>query len=123
MKRLLILISLLSISSMAFAQVRGGLQGPAAKNYKYWLDDNKPVATKVVTSDQETVLGPTAKNQTWHRQSEEADKAETYNTVATVTDRPRLMGPKAKNSKPWKNFQYANADLPKDPVDPRVLNE
>ena len=38
MKRLLLLFTLLAFGGAAMAQANGGLQGPAAKNYKYWLD-------------------------------------------------------------------------------------
>ncbi len=102
MKRLLFLISFLAVSSMAMAQVNGGLQGPAAKNYKYWLDKNKPVATEVVTSDQQPLQGPAAKNTTWQDRQEG-----TYNSIEINSDRPQLIGPKAKATKPSKYSKYS----------------
>ena len=75
MIRLLFVVSFLAISSMAFAQANGGLQGPAAKNYKYWLDKNKPVATEIVTIDEEPPQGLAAKNKKWHFQSVGTDRS------------------------------------------------
>ena len=109
MKRVLFLLSLFVVSSGAFAQgVKGGLKGPAAKNYKYWLDDNKPVATEVVTADSEPLQGPAAKNAKWHKRSVENN----YLAIETV-ERPRLVGPKAKNSKPT-DFRYSKLEALKD---------
>ena len=97
MKRLLFVLSFLVISSMAFAQVNGGLQGPAAKNYKYWLDKNKPVATEIVTTDKEPLQGPAAKNIKWYSQSVDNK----YIAIETVTARPRVIGPNAKHARPY----------------------
>lgn len=121
MKSLLLTIAMVTVGAYGYAQVNGGLTGPAAKNYKYWLDkDNKPQGTEVVTSDQEPLQGPAAKNhKTWKNESQEEVN---HNAVASVTHRPRLLGPKAKNAKPWTFFEYANADVPADPKDPRVQN-
>lgn len=120
MKSLLLLIAMMTVGALSYAQVNGGLKGPAAKNYKYWLDDNnKPEATEVVTLDQEPLQGPAAKNRKVWQQEQDVN----YNTVATLSTRPRLMGPQAKNYKPWKYFEYANADIPEDPKDPRVQND
>ena len=119
MKSLLLTIAMITVSASGYAQMNGGLQGPAAKNYKYWLDkDNKPQATEVVTNDQEPLQGPAAKNHKLWKQ----DQVVNHNTVATAANRPRLMGPKAKNAQPWSYFEYANADIPEDPKDPRVQN-
>lgn len=117
---MLLLISMMTVSAFCYAQVNGGLQGPAAKNYKYWLDeDNKPQPTEVVTKDQEPLQGPAAKNhQAW-----KDDGAVTYGQVETSADRPRLMGPKAKNSKPWKYSQYTKVDTPDEPEDPSVPSD
>jgi hypothetical protein len=89
----------LASGTFAMAQANGGLQGPAAKNYKYWLDDHKPVATMVVTSDQEPLLGPAAKNKNWHKTRE--GNEEKYVAVETVTARPRIIGPNAKYARPY----------------------
>jgi hypothetical protein len=120
MKNLLLTITLVTVSAYGYAQVNGGLQGPAAKNYKYWLDkDNKPQGTEVVTNDQKPLQGPAAKNhKTWKKAGQEVN----HSTVATVTHRPRLLGPKAKNVKPWTFFEYAYANIPEDPKDSRVQN-
>ena len=99
MRSLLLVIMFLASSTLVMAQANGGLQGPAAKNYKYWLDDNRPVATKVVTSDQKALQGPAAKNKTWHTRM--ADSEQSYVAVETVTARPRIIGPNAKYARPY----------------------
>ena len=108
MRSLLLMMIFLASGTVAMAQANGGLQGPAAKNYKYWLDDNQPVATKVVTSDQKPLQGPAAKNKQWHRQS----KDHSYVAVETVTARPRIIGPNAKYARPYhfRNMRVVSDD-------------
>lgn len=110
MRSLLLVMVFLASGTLAMAQANGGLQGPAAKNYKYWLDDNKPVATKVVTSDQQPLQGPAAKNKTWHTTREHS--AEKYVAVETVTARPRIIGPNAKYARPYhfRNMRVVSVD-------------
>jgi hypothetical protein len=100
----------LASGTFAMAQANGGLKGPAAKNYKYWLDDNKPVATMVVTSDQEPLQGPAAKNKIWHK-TREVDENK-YVAVETVTARPRIIGPNAKHTRPYhfRNMRVVSDD-------------
>ena len=101
MKGLLLSLALLAVGSTALAQANGGLKGPAAKNYKYWLDKNKPIATETVTITQKPEIGPAAKNKTWHNKKE----AYKYVPIATVTARPRVIGHAAKRVRPF-DFQY-----------------
>jgi hypothetical protein len=110
MKSLLMVLVFLASGTFAMAQANGGLKGPAAKNYKYWLDENKPIATKVVTSDQKPLQGPAAKNKNWHKQQEPA--RDSFVAVETVTARPRVIGPGAKFIRPYQ-FRYMRL-IPRD---------
>lgn len=88
-------------SVVGYAQVNHGLKGPAAKNYKFYMDDNKPEPTEIVASTKDPLQGPARKNA---KLGKEIDLTQT-NTVVTTTKRPVLMGPKAKSTKPGKYYQ------------------
>ncbi|UII19632.1 hypothetical protein [Fulvivirga ligni] len=86
---------LVGLSQSVQAQSRNELQGPEAKNYKVWKYGAEP--KEVVTVSKVTVQGPEAKNMSV---AERNDNATT--TQIKTSEKPRLMGPKAKNYKPWK---------------------
>ena len=111
MKNLVLLIAIMTIAGMGFAQNKQGLIGPAAKNYKPWLDDQKPAPTKVVTVDQEPLVGPAAKNgKSWS-----GERALTYSQVETLSPRPMIIGPKAKSTLPLKYMERNMAKVPRQP--------
>jgi hypothetical protein len=73
------------------------LKGPAAKNYQSY----QTTASSLVTTDQEPLQGPAAKN----AQIRKSDQSYALNAVETNADRPRLIGPQAKNAKPWQKYR------------------
>ena len=79
----------------AEAQFPKGLKGPAAKNYKPWLDKYKKPSVFVQSlKTNSRYKGTQAKNQkAWLRNARPI-------TVARANN-PRLKGPAAKNWKPW----------------------
>nr|WP_319399840.1 hypothetical protein [uncultured Carboxylicivirga sp.] len=95
MKSILI-VALLSIASVSFAQNNNRVYGPKAKNEKVWI--NKSNKNEVVTNNNEKVTGGTAKNnQVW---------VKNYNDSETIKatrneSRMALKGPNAKNYKPY----------------------
>lgn len=74
------------------------LKGPAVKQYRQYLNEDDQVATSIVTVDQEQLVGPAAKNAQYHK----GDKSPAYQPVKTLARPARLMGPKAKRTKPVK---------------------
>lgn len=81
------------------AQVPAGLKGPAAKNYKPWMDKNKKDKRSIVSIPSKKALqGPEAKNfKPW------ANKEDWTPAVPVSEAKPKLKGPAAKNYKPWKD--------------------
>ena len=84
------------MAGLGMAQNRQRLIGPAAKNYKFWLDDQKPVTSKVVTANKKPLVGPAAKN-TLPRSHK---KPITYTQVKSVALKPVARGPRAKSNLP-----------------------
>ena len=63
MKNLILALALLFACSISHAQARNGLKGPAAKNYKPWMQPTKAFTPSVAVSDYKNRLkGPSAKN-------------------------------------------------------------
>lgn len=99
MKSLLIAIAFMTVATFSYAQERGDLKGPAAKNYKPWMKKSDAEVKKVYTlKTPSQVKGPAAKNR---RIFDRSDKS--YQEVNFVSNRPKVTGPKAKNAKPWRN--------------------
>lgn len=100
MKKLIgMLIVIFMAVGTAEAQIPAGLKGPAAKNYKPWMDKNKKDETSIVTVPTKEILkGPEAKNKKpW------ANKENWTPAIPVSEAKPKLKGPAAKNYKPWKD--------------------
>lgn len=100
MKNLIgILAALFVIVGTLEAQVPAGLKGPAAKNYKPWMDKNKKNKVSIVSiPERKPLKGPEAKNQKpW------GDKEGWAQAIPVSEAKPKLKGPAAKNYKPWKD--------------------
>ena len=99
MKILAAAMAILFITGTSFAQNRQRLVGPAAKNYKFWLDDQKPTTKIVVTTDQVPLMGPAAKNNVPRSHKKTAK----YTQVITAAPNEFVRGPK-KSSFPLKRM-------------------
>lgn len=97
MKGLIIAVAFMTVASFSYAQDKGDLKGPAAKNYKPWMKKEKTESKKVFTiASAQKLQGPAAKN----KKSWEKDQIN-YNEIELKATKPRVTGPKAKNAKPW----------------------
>ncbi len=95
MKSILV-VALLSIASLTFAQNQNRVYGPKAKNEKVWI--NKSNKSEVVTNNNETVTGGKAKNnQVWAKNYNESETIK----VSADENKMALKGPNAKNYKPY----------------------
>ncbi|MBS2098066.1 hypothetical protein [Carboxylicivirga linearis] len=95
MKSILV-VALLSIASLSFAQNQNRVYGPKAKNEKVWI--NKSNKSEVVTNNNETVTGGKAKNnQVWAKNYNESETVK----VSADENKMALKGPNAKNYKPY----------------------
>ncbi len=98
MKKLIIAIVFLSAATLAGAQGRNDLKGPAAKNFKPWKNDAKVEQTIAMKSHEaEKVQGPVAKNNKVRSEQEALE----FREVAVVSEKSSLKGPVAKNTKVW----------------------
>jgi len=97
MKTATLILSLLIIPIIGFAQTSKSVQGPKAKNQKVWKDDS-PKSILVASTEVANLKGPAAKNQKpWMGISGKKQPVIVGNTK-------HLKGPKAKNQKPWKKY-------------------
>ncbi|WP_162342152.1 hypothetical protein [Cyclobacterium salsum] len=97
MKGLIIAVAFMTVVSFSYAQDRGDLKGPAAKNYKPWMKKDKAESKKIFTlAGPKKLQGPAAKN----NKSWEKDQI-TFKEVKLQATKPKVTGPKAKNAKPW----------------------
>ena len=96
MKNLVLLVTILTVVDMGWAQENRRLMGPAAKNYKIWLVNSKATTSRIVTVDQAPLMGPAAKNNIPKRH----DESLAYTQVVSLSS--RHVGPKAKNSSPFR---------------------
>jgi len=120
MKSLVMFLAMMMVSTIGFAQVNHGLKGPAAKNYKFYMDKNKPEPTEVVASTKDPLQGPARKNA---KVIETIDVSAT-SKVATSSERPVLIGPKAKSTKPGKYYQPKSVEKQqKDTPDTPAKND
>jgi hypothetical protein len=86
-------LAILFIVALAPAQSR--LQGPRAKNFKPWMNEQPVTPTVIIDSEQ--LSGPAAKNfHPW-----EADSTDDMIVVTSGSPREGLTGPAAKNFSPW----------------------
>lgn len=93
----IVIIALLTISSLSFAQTQNNKYGPKAKNERVWI--NKSNKSEVVTNSNEKINGGKAKNnQVWAKNYNESET----NKVTKDEQRMALKGPNAKNYKPYK---------------------
>lgn len=92
-KLVLFLFASVLLTTIGYAQTRGGLTGPKAKNYKSW-QDNSEKATVVHQVSKKQMTGPQAKN----KHLRKSQGTEEY-AVVSSPNRERLTGPKAKNQK------------------------
>ena len=119
MKSTVILIAVMMFSAFGYAQVNHGLKGPAAKNYKFYMDDNKPAPTEIVASTKDPLQGPARKNA---KLEKEVDLTQT-NTVITTQERSVVVGPKAKSTKPGKYYQPTQKQQKEKPQTPDMDKE
>lgn len=96
MKKLIIgSLILIMVSGTSFAQFRGALTDPKAKNYKPWQNTQKSQGVEELVTKK--VSGPKAKNKKYAQiKIENAIFAD-----ASSLPKQKLTGPKAKNYKPW----------------------
>ena len=91
-----ILTALLFTCSTAFclAQSHDKPMGPKAKNYKFWKDKDAKRQANTVTVEAKALQGPKAKNTpAYERAGDSATKLRARRSK-------RIMGPRAKNTKP-----------------------
>lgn len=118
-KLVLFFFATILLTSMGYAQNRGGLTGPKAKNYKSWKHDAK-TSTAVYEVDKKQLTGPQAKHKHLHKKQQEGEFA-----AISTTNRSKLTGPKAKNQKlmqPARNSDLDVADEPRK-VEKKSRNE
>ena len=97
MKRVFLLAMFLWVTMYAYGQHKH-LKGPAVRQYRQYLNEDGQAATSIVTVDQKQLVGPAAKNSQYHK----GDKSPAYQPVKTLAQPERLMGPKARRTKPVK---------------------
>ena len=91
-------VLLSTIAVLMFIGVTVAQQGPKAKNYKPWNNDNKEEGTISTVITTPVLAGPMAKN---YKQWDIMDN-EVFVSVNEVRESiPSLQGPKAKNFKYW----------------------
>jgi hypothetical protein len=109
----IILVAVLFGASLATAQSRTSLKGPAAKNYKPWKYEQKEAV--IYTTDSENKTGPIVKNEKpWEK---ETDKAQLI-PVVFLNPKKGLKGPVAKNYKPWTLQNIDSIRVPSKPLKP-----
>ncbi|QTE23006.1 hypothetical protein [Polaribacter cellanae] len=98
MKKILFFTAIL-IGFNTVAQSKKIVLGSKAKNYKYWKHKKVSTVIKLNTLKHIDLKGSEAKNlKIWNRK-----KSETKIVLAKKTKIRKLIGPKAKNHKPWQN--------------------
>jgi hypothetical protein len=109
----IILVAVLFGASLATAQSRTSLKGPASKNYKPWKYDHKEAV--IFTADSENKTGPIVKNEKpWQK---ELDNAQLI-PVIFLNPKQGLMGPLAKNYRPWNLKNVDDGRMPSKPLKP-----
>ena len=102
MKNIALILGVLLISFSAFAQQKtnvkqNDLQGPAFKNYKYWMHETTPV--KIYSENNKVALqGPAYKNQQPVRITPKENLVE---VKIGGSEKQKLTGPAYKNYGPW----------------------
>jgi len=96
----IVIIALLTISSLSFAQTQNNKYGPKAKNQRIWV--NKSNKSQMVTNNNEQVTGGKAKNnQVWVKNYNQSEMT----IVTSDEDKMALKGPNAKNYKPHMKYK------------------
>jgi hypothetical protein len=110
MKKLVLLFfASILLTSIGYAQNRGGLTGPKAKNYKSWQHDAEKSSAVVYKVNKKRLTGPQAKNKHLIK-----DKSDVQYAAVSTSSRPRLTGPKAKNQKLMQPAREINLDTASD---------
>ncbi|TMM31477.1 hypothetical protein FDT66_05810 [Polaribacter aestuariivivens] len=98
MKKILFFIAVL-FGFNAVAQNTKKVQGPEAKNYKYWEHKKVPTIITLNSFEKLDLKGPEFKNlKIWERKL-----SDNKIVLARNTKIRKVTGPKAKNYKPWQN--------------------
>lgn len=98
MKKVMFAILFMSAATLAGAQGRNDLKGPAAKNYKAWTNKTQTEQNIVMKSQEaQKAQGPVAKNNKVRSEAATLD----FVQVAVVSEKSSLKGPAAKNTKVW----------------------
>ncbi|WP_159947663.1 hypothetical protein [Polaribacter septentrionalilitoris] len=97
MKKIVLVLGIIFLSTSAFAQKRNDLKGPEFKNFKVWESTAEPTVV-YVGSPKKGLKGPAFKNfKPWQKNNKNA----TFKVLNIQSTKPKLKGPAFKNQKPW----------------------